>query len=167
MPTHIISGSTPACSHAKQRPYARIRWLFHRNQIYSELIAQFACFPQELGMVEPHPAGSLHYRFENQPCNLIGFSLKRERSGAISSGFQLPLNRERGCGTKKRTGSAEPNAPCIPVTGSHTLMAFHVSPWYPQRIVAKFVFLCEPLRLTAACTAIFMATSVATEPESA
>ena len=50
------------------------------------------------------------------------------RRGMMSSGFHSPSNREEGAGTKYRTGSDEPKRLCIPVTGSHTDMAFQVSP---------------------------------------
>ena len=54
---------------------------------------------------------------------------------------------------------------CMPVTGSHTDMAFHVSPWYPDRMVMKLHFFDSP-REYQYCTAIFRATSTDTDPES-
>ena len=53
---------------------------------------------------------------------------------------------------------------CIPPTGSHTLIVAKVSPWYPDLHVKNWSpFLPRP---RAHCSAIFIATSTPTEPES-
>ena len=59
---------------------------------------------------------------------LSEFFLIISRIGSKSDGSHSSWKRQRGDGAKCRIGNAGPNAPCIPVTGSHTDMAFHVSP---------------------------------------
>ena len=55
---------------------------------------------------------------------------------------------------------------CIPVTGSQTDIAARVSPWYPEATVSRRVRPGRPVP-RAYCSAILMATSTETEPESA
>ena len=54
----------------------------------------------------------------------------------------------------------------MPFIGSHTAIAPKVSPWYPLRMVSiRFLLACA--LECQYCNAIFIATSTATEPESA
>ena len=93
------------------------------------------------------------------------FSRSIFSSSAKEEPFHSAPNAGSGRGAKKLTGRPPANIECIPPTGSHTLIACQVSPWYPPRDVANLFFSGRP-RLCQYCRAIFMATSTETDPES-
>ena len=83
----------------------------------------------------------------------------------IESSFHGSPKAGLGFGAKKFIGSLPENIECIPPTGSQTDIAFQVSPWYPPRAVANFVLFFTPFECQY-WSAIFIATSTETDPES-
>ena len=81
--------------------------------------------PQVVRVVEPHPAGALHDRLDDDRGEFVGVPLDQVGQRAAYAGSNVGRRR---VGEDLR-GSTPLHSRCMPPSGSQTLIGWNVSPW--------------------------------------
>jgi hypothetical protein len=118
---------------------------------------------QQSWVVETHATRALYDRLDDD-----GRQLVRVRRHGLLEFVHIGTVRTLPAVGRRipATGSTPVHSECMPPSGSHTLIGWKVSPWYPPRHVSQRCFSGRPSDRQY-CRHILMATSTETEPESA
>ncbi len=92
------------------------------------LVGDLAHHPQARGVVDPHAAGALQQRLDDDPGELVRRAPRPARGTPSAHAVDVAAGGRRP-GGEDLLGQHLANIECIPPTGSHTLMQPNVSPW--------------------------------------